>query len=134
MKRKHIFKAALLTALASGPVHVAARDVYVIANPGLTATEADVKEIFTGEKQLASGVKIRPADNSALQVEFLSKVIHMESAKYNAMWTKKSFRDGVAVPPIKGSDAEVEAYVKSTPGAIGYVSSPVDGVKLLGKF
>jgi ABC-type phosphate transport system substrate-binding protein len=126
--------AGFLGLLASAAPVALAKDVVVIANSGVSATDADIREIYTGEKQVAGSVKLAPADNASLQGDFLSKVVKMEAAKYNAMWTKKSFRDGVAVPPVKGSDAEVAVYVKSTPGAIGYVSAPVDGVKVLGKF
>lgn len=134
MKPQLLFRAALLMAFAWCVAPALAKDVYVIAHSALSASEADIKEIYTGEKQISGGVKVLPTDNAAVQADFQAKVIKMEGNKYNAMWTKKSFRDGVAVPPVKGGDAEVAAYVKSTPGAVGYVSAPVEGVKVLGKY
>lgn len=125
--------AALAVAFgASLPAH--AGDVYVIANPGLSIAVGDVRDIFTGEKQVAGSVKLSPVDNGAVQADFVAKVIKVDVAKYNTIWTKKSFRDGVAVPPVKGSDAEVAAFVKSNPGGVGYVGHAPDGVKVVGKF
>jgi ABC-type phosphate transport system substrate-binding protein len=134
MKNHFLVKTTLIFVLGFAMQSTLAKDVYVIANPGLAVSEADIRDIFTGEKQIASGTKIVPAENGSLQADFLAKVIKMDATKYNAMWTKKAFRDGVAVPAVKGGDAEVAAYVRSTPGAVGYVSAPSESVKVLGKF
>jgi ABC-type phosphate transport system substrate-binding protein len=110
-------------------------DVYVIVNPGLNLSADDIKNIYTGEKELAESTKIRPQDNSAAREEFLKKVLQLDAAKYESMWTKKSFRDGINPPTVRASDAEVIAYVKSNPGAIGYVTSaPPSDVTVLKKF
>jgi ABC-type phosphate transport system substrate-binding protein len=110
-------------------------DVYVIVNPGLNLTADDIKNIYTGEKELAESTKIRPQDNSAAREEFLKKVLQLDVAKYESMWTKKSFRDGINPPTVRASDAEVIAYVKSNPGAIGYVTTaPPSDVTVLKKF
>ena len=37
-------------------------------------------------------------------------------------------------PARKGSDAEVIEFVRATPGAVGYVSRPWPGFKVLEKF
>jgi hypothetical protein len=58
----------------------------------------------------------------------------MEAAKYTSSWTKKSFRDGVSPPAVKGSDADTIEFVKQTAGAVGYVSTSPAGVTLVGKF
>ena len=73
-------------------------------------------------------------DNGSLHGEFLAKVLQTDERKYAARWTRKSFREGLAAPAIKGSDAEVIAFVRSTPGAVGYVSAGAPGVKVLEKF
>lgn len=111
-----------------------AGDLFVISNSGTTVTPSDVREIFLGEKQIAGSVKLIPVDNAAAQDQFLAKVMKMEAAKYTASWTKKSFRDGVSPPPVKGSDAETIEFVKGTPGAVGYVSTSPAGVNIVGKF
>jgi hypothetical protein len=113
---------------------VVARAGDIIANPGLTITAAEVKEAFLGEKQLVGGVKLVPVDNAAAQADFTAKVLQIEVAKYNSLWTKKSFREGLSVPSLKGGDAEVASFVKSTPGAVGYVTAAPAGANVVGKF
>lgn len=113
----------------------AARAGEVIAHPSVELTAADVREVYTGEKQLAGGAKLVPVDNSAAQGDFLAKVLQLEAARYTSMWTKKSFREGITAPAIKGSDAEVIAFVKGTPGAVGYIGgAAAAGVKVISKF
>jgi len=110
-------------------------DIYVIINSRLTISAEDIKEIYTGEKQLAGSIKITPLDNSAAKGEFLSKVLQLDGVRYEALWIKKSFRDGINPPVVKATDAEVIAIVRSTAGSIGYVSTvPPDGVTVLKKF
>jgi ABC-type phosphate transport system substrate-binding protein len=110
-------------------------DVYVIVNPSLNLSADDIKNIYTGEKELAESTKIRPQDNSAAREEFLRKVLQLDVAKYESLWTKKSFRDGINPPTVRASDAEVIAFVKSNPGAIGYVTTaPPSDVTVLKKF
>src|SRR4051794_19721843 len=112
---------------------VAHADIYVIANSnGLAA--ADVRNIFLGEKRVAGAVRLVPIDNSALQAEFLSKVLKLNAARYKTLWTKKSFREGLNAPPVKAGDAEVLVVVKSTPGAVGYVGFPPTGVKVIQRY
>ena len=117
-------------------VTLAARagDLYVISNSGTTVSPSDVREIFLGEKQIAGSVKLVPVDNAASQEQFLAKVMKMEAAKYTSSWTKKSFRDGVSPPAVKGSDADTIEFVKQTAGAVGYVSASPAGVNIVGKF
>lgn len=122
---------ASLLVCCSAPA--AAADGYVICHPGVKLAAGDVRDVFIGEKHFADAVKLTPVDNSALQAEFLSRVIRLEAGKYSTVWTKKSFRDGVNPPPLKASDAEVVEFVRRTPGAIGYVSNPVNGVVVVGK-
>lgn len=102
-------------------------DIYVICNPGAALTADDIKNIFTGEKELAGSVKLRVYDNAAVKDEFLGKVLQIDAARYDSLWTKKSFRDGVTPPTVKNNDEEILATVKSTPGAVGYVKAPPPG-------
>jgi hypothetical protein len=113
--------AALLCVAGSA---AAAADLYVICNAHVSISAADVRDMFLGEKQFAGAVKLVPIDNSAAQQVFLDKVLQMNVAKYSTTWTKKSFRDGINPPLIAGSDAEALAYVRRTPGACSYVTTP----------
>jgi hypothetical protein len=129
-------KLVVLTAVGLVTLASVARagDLYVIANSGTTVGPSDVREIFLGEKQFVGSVKLVPVDNASAQEQFLAKVMKMEAAKYTSSWTKKSFRDGVSPPAVKGSDADTIEFVKQTAGAVGYVSTSPAGVNVVGKF
>ena len=124
----------LATLLLSLAGTAAAADMFVVAHPGVTLTADDVREVFVGEKQFAGSVKLAPMDNAALQAEFQSKVLKMDAGRYTTVWSKKGFREGLTPPAVRGTDNEVNASVKSTPGAIGYVSKPGPDVKVIHKF
>lgn len=134
MTLKHMLAALTAASLVALAPSVRAGDLYVIANSGTQVSQADVREIFLGEKTLAGAVKLAPVDNAAAQEEFLARVMKMEASKYTASWTKKTFRDGVSPPPIKGGDAEVVQFVKTTAGGVGYVTTSPAGVTVVGKF
>jgi hypothetical protein len=123
-----------LLALAATGWSGKARAGEVVAHASVTLTADEIKEAYTGDKQLAGNVKLVPVDNASQQADFLAKVLQTDPAKYTARWTKKSFREGLVAPASKGSDAEVLAFVKSTPGAIGYVSGNAGGAKVLMKY
>jgi ABC-type phosphate transport system substrate-binding protein len=121
-----------LIVLCASPVAIA--DIYVIANTGVKLSAEEAKEVFMGEKQLAGGVKLVPIDNAAAQAEFLEKAYSMNVARYGTVWAKKGFRDGLNPPAVKSSDLEVIAAVRSTPGAVGYVTSAPPGVSVITKY
>ena len=106
----------------------------VIAHPSVTLDSEGIRELYLGEKQFVGPLKLVPVDNVSLQREFLSNVLQTDLRTYAARWTKKSFREGLTAPDMKGSDAEVAAFVRSTPGAVGYVGGTATGVKVLQKF
>lgn len=112
-----------------------AQSVTVIAHPSVTLPADEVRELFVGDRQFVGSVKLVPIDNLAAQRGFLASVLHLEPVKYATLWAKKAFRDGLTAPAAKASDAEVLAFVQSTPGAIGYVTSgnlPLRDVRVLG--
>ncbi len=130
--RSIIFKfcsAAILPFLLS--INANAGEVIVISNSGITIPAEEIKDIFLGEKQFAGSTKLVVIDNASAQAGFLSKFMQMDAAKYNNIWTKKSFRDGLTVPEVKSSDVEVIEFVRRTPGAIGYISSTPTGVNII---
>jgi hypothetical protein len=134
MKHERLAILACLAIAGTVTLPAAAGDLYVIANPSLALTADDIRDIYIGDKQMAGGVKLVPLDNGAQQKEFLEKVLKLDGAKYNAIWIKKGFRDGLNAPALKSGDAEVVAMVKSNPGAIGYVSSVPKDLKVVVKY
>jgi hypothetical protein len=126
--------ALLLCAPVLAPA-IADADVYVVASPDLDLSADDIRSVYIGEKQLAGAKKITALDNTSAKAEFLAKVVKLDAAKYDSLWVKKSFRDGLAAPDAKGTDADILAAVKAGSGVVGYVSSaPPAGVKVLQKF
>lgn len=109
-------------------------DGYVVGHSSVTVGPADVREVFLGNMQFVGSVKLVPVDNGAMQGDFLSKVIKMDPDRYAAVWTKKSFRDGLNPPPVKSGDAEVLDFVKRTPGAIGYVGTNPGSANVILKY
>lgn len=132
ISKKVVYTCLLFSCMATLPA--AAGDVYVIVNNALALTVDEARDVFLADKQVSGGIKLTPIDNASAQKDFLEKVIKLDAAKYSGIWTKKGFRDGVNPPPVKNSDSEVVAFVKATPGALGYVTSPPTGVKVLQKY
>lgn len=123
---------ALATAMFLAPVGAAAGEV--VAHPSVNLSAAEVRDVFLGERQWLGDLKLVPVDNLAAHDQFLSRVLQTDSPKYAARWLRKSFREGLAAPPMKGSDSEVIEFVRATRGAIGYLSAPATGVKVLASF
>lgn len=113
---------------------LARADLFVISNSGTPITAGEIKDVFTGEKQIAGSTKLIPVDNGPAQEAFLSSALKMESARYNTIWTKKSFREGLTPPSVKSGDNEVLDFVRKTPGAVGYVKSQPSGVNIVQKY
>lgn len=107
----------------------------VIAHPSVRLDTADVRDVYLGERQLSGDLRLVPVDNLVAQEEFLAAILQTNLRSYQARWTRKTFREGVRAPLVKGSDAEVSSFVRATPGAIGYVSgSAGSGVVVLARF
>ena len=110
-----------------------AGDIVIISNSEATVSADEVGDVYIGEKQFAGSTRLIPVDNASLQESFLANFLQMDTVRYNHIWTKKLFRDGLSQPAIKSGDVEVIAFVKRTPGAIGYISSVPPGVKVIRK-
>jgi hypothetical protein len=132
MCRTHRLRVVMGLAIALGAAAVRAGEV--IAHPSVGIDVNDIRLVFLGEKQLAGGLKLRPVDNLPARARFLEKVLQTDERKYEARWVRKAFRDGITAPAVKGSDAEVIAFVRATPGAVGYVESSAEGVKVLERY
>ena len=100
----------------------------LITNPGVTIVSAEVRVIYIGEKQFAGTVRLVPVDNTSVQEKFLGNFVRVDSDRYNSIWAKKSFREGVNPPATKASDGEVVDFVRRTPGAVGYISDATKAV------
>jgi len=122
----------VILGICSGAV---ADDLYVACHADVPLAAADVRDVFLGEKQILNSTRLVPVDNLAAQPAFLEKVLKMDAIKYDTIWAKKSFRDGVNTPVTMANDAAVLAFIRRTPGGCGYftVEPPVD-VTVIGKY
>jgi hypothetical protein len=134
MNKWRIKSLAAAVLLCGASWQASAAGLYVICNSGLSIAPDAVKAIFLGETQFSGSVKLEPTDNAAAQAAFLGKVMGMEKDKYDAVWVKKSFRDGITQPPSRAMDAEVVDFVKKTPGGVGYVATEPVGVKIIQQY
>ena len=121
----------LLAASISLAIPTACNALEVISHDPVSFTSEDVRDAFLGEKLLVGHLKLVPVDNTSLQDEFLAKALQTDHQKYYARWSRKIYREGLTLPVAKGTDAEVLAFVKATPGAIGYVSKAPPGVNVV---
>jgi ABC-type phosphate transport system substrate-binding protein len=81
----------------------------------------------------AAVVPVEPPERSITRLHFLSGVMGRTAFALKVFW-KRRVADGRDVPPVeRPSDVDVVAFVRETPGAIGYVSPETDvtGVKVL---
>lgn len=112
----------------------AAPALYLVAHPASTVTRAEARDAWLGDAPAETAGPVPLAsDNAPLQDEFLRKLLKLERAQYEKLWNRRAFRDGVQPPPRFRNDAEVNEYVRRTPGAVGYVRAPGSRVKVLGK-
>jgi ABC-type phosphate transport system substrate-binding protein len=128
--------------LLAAPAVAAAQDgdVKVIVNSGNALTEistADVAGLFLKKAaKFPGGVAAVPVDHpkgSAIRGVFSRKLLGRPATAVDAYWQQQIFAGGELPPAIKTTDDDVIAFVKTTPGGIGYVSAgaAVSGVKVL---
>ena len=134
---------AVILALAAGtPRPAAAAGDFVVvvnaANPQAALPAAEVSSMFLQKThKWESGERVKAVDlpETSPARESFSKAIHGRStAAVKAYWQRMIFSGIDAPPPEKPSAAEVLAYVRANPGAIGYVPAGTqlpEGVKPL---
>ena len=132
MKRS-ILAALALALCFLAPVRGAAAQGYVVvvnaAGPA-TIAKAELSNVF-----LKKSAALAPVDQekaSKTRDAFSKAVLGRPASAVATYWQQQIFA-GKDVPPAeKGSDADVIAFVKSNPKAVGYVSQSADlgaGVK-----
>ena len=132
------FLFALLTLAGTSP---AAEDFQVIVNAASSSAEmerAEVARFFLRQSlKWSDGQTVLPIDQSsrsAVREAFSKGVLKQPLPAVDTYWQRQIASGRALPPPVKTSDAEVLAYVASTPGAIGYVVGGMNltpGVKLL---
>ncbi len=112
----------------------------VVANPSVSVSNlmtAQLSQIFLKKiGTFPDGSAAVPVDQlvSSPVREAFSQAVHArEAPAVEAYWQKKVFSGRGLPPAAYSSDAQVIAFVKTTPGAIGYVSTgaATEGVKVI---
>jgi ABC-type phosphate transport system substrate-binding protein len=140
---KRIARILALAALGLSAGRVGAQDAssYKLivhpSNPTTQITRLKVGEIFLKkEKRWPDGqpaVPVEPPGKSAVRQRFDQEIFGKPVIAISAYWQQMIFGGKGVPPPEKASDAEIVAFVRDTPGAIGYVWSGADasGVKVV---
>jgi ABC-type phosphate transport system substrate-binding protein len=135
-------RALMLAALlAAGiPVPQAQSSYKLIVNNGIridSLSKKAVSDIFLKRTTKWDGgsavVPVDQADTTSVRADFSREVHGKSTAAIKSFWNQQIF-SGRDVPPVeKKSDADVVSFVRSTSGAVGYVSAgaAVEGVRVV---
>jgi ABC-type phosphate transport system substrate-binding protein len=103
----------------------AAGGVVIIGDARLTRLDAPTLEkVYTGKVIEVDGIPVtavNASSGSPVRSRFLQAYLNQDEDKYTAYWTVRRYIGKGASPRELSSSAEVINFVKSTPGAIGYV-------------
>jgi hypothetical protein len=124
----------LLGAVAIGVllVHGDVRAGDVIAHPSIRLSAGEIRQVFLGAKDFAGSIRLIPVDNRAVRAGFVSQVLQTDEKTYFARQAHGRFRQRGSAHVDLRDDDEVLAYVRATPGAIGYIGrSASEGVVVL---
>lgn len=121
-------------------VNASAQEVKIIANSSVSANDITsdlASKIFMKQStKFADGSAAAPvyqAKTSPVRIAFDKSVLGKSVSAVETFWQQQIFSGKDVPPAAKTSDDEVVAFVKSTPGGIGYVSgaAATAGVKVL---
>lgn len=116
------------TSAAATPAAAAFVLIANAGNPATTISKADATRIFLKKTRAwpGGGLAADPVDQrdaSPVRREFLAAVIGKDAPAMTAYWQSQLFVGRTTPPPVKGSDADVIAFVAAAKGGIGYVSA-----------
>jgi ABC-type phosphate transport system substrate-binding protein len=132
MRTLSIIVLTLLALLAPLPASAAERGYTLIAHesvPLRAMSRAQVTAYFLKRSSRFNELPAHPVDQppaSPARAAFSEQVLRKPTAIVEAYWRQRVASGRDTPPPQKATDAEVLAYVRATPGAIGYVSEGAD--------
>jgi ABC-type phosphate transport system substrate-binding protein len=142
-RRSVLLSAVILTFATLGPLatsHAGSR-IKVIVNPSVSGeriTRSQLTAVFLRETtRWGNGMPIQAVDQSTqspTRAAFSNDVLARPIAAVQIHWVRQLSNGGGKPPVVKESDAEVLEFVRTTPGAIGYLSEsfPTDaGVRVV---
>ncbi len=140
---KRISRIFLVLALGALSARIGAQDASaykVIVNASNTTTQLtrlNVGEMFLKKTpRWPGGIPVAPVEPSAkspVRQRFTLEIYGKQVIAISSYWQQMIFSGKGIPPPEKSSDADIVAFVKETPGAIGYVWAGADtsGVKVV---
>ena len=142
MKRNCTLLSLIATVgVLSSPLAARAQEFTVIvnaSNPVSSLPRDEVAKLFLkktvswGSGKMVTPVELPPAAKA--REAFARAVLNKSPAQVKSYWQQQIFSGRDVPPPVKPTENDVVAFVRSNPGAIGYVSKGVDigrGVKAL---
>lgn len=118
----------ILSILATTVVEAA--EYQIVAHPSVgidTISKRDLTRIFFKQRtRWASGAVAKPIDQTMkteVRASFSEAVLNRSLSAVESYWNSQVFSGKNTPPPTAKSDAEVLDFVKSTSGAVGYVTS-----------
>jgi ABC-type phosphate transport system substrate-binding protein len=136
--RALLFVALGIWAARSGAQDASAyRMIVHPTNPTVQISRSRIGEIFLKRTvRWPEGATVMPVEPSAktpMRQRFTLEIYGKQVIAISAYWQQMIFSGKGIPPPEKSTDADVVAYVRDTPGAIGYVWSGTDtsSVKVL---
>ena len=127
---KRILLLALLAFAAPAAARAQGYVVVVNAAGPATMSKDDVSKAFL--KKGSALVAVDQAKGAAIRDAFSKAVLGRPASAVATYWQQQIFAGKDVPPSEKGSDADVLAFVKGNPTAIGYVAAGTDlgaGVK-----
>jgi len=119
---------------------VEAAEYKVVAHPSVgldSISKRDLTRLFFKQRtRWASGAVAKPIDQTMkneVREAFSEGVLNRSLAAVESYWNSQVFSGKNTPPPTAKSDAEVLEFVKSNPGAVGYVTGDVSvsGVQVM---
>jgi len=135
--RRILFLVVALLCAATGRAQAQGFTVVVnAASPVSSVSKAELSNVFLKKSvKWASGAPAVPVDleKSSKTRDAFTKAVHGRPlAMINAYWQDKIFTGKDAPPAERSSDADVLAFVRGNPNAVGYVAAGTElgaGVK-----
>ena len=128
MSKIRILLAVLALTLGAGRLSAQAYVVVVnAANPVSSLNKDKANAVFMKRvTRWDNGAPVVPVnlDRSSSTREAFTRAVHGRTVNaVESYWQQQIFAGKEAPPTTRGSDAEVVAFVRANPGAVGYVSS-----------
>lgn len=118
--------ALLILALLACAAHLASADTFIV-HPSMrisSLTGEEIRAVFSGRRTLwpdgRSIIVVAPSGGPGH--EALMRILGKSSSQFMSSWKKLMFSGNGTMPVLPATDAEVEAVVARTPGAIGFIA------------